>query len=215
MTTKATAEGKAPKTTKAVTQTVNVRGKVRDMVAQFVAASKATEPTAWAGADDRPSGRRVTVDKTSALEVANFLMEAREWARLAGTFKDQTQRANLLRDSFGIAKAFAVVAGVTLEQPERLRLREDKTVDLPTEAVDDLKPGDEVRVVRHVTRYGLDLVDQFGAVVKGRAKNGDYWLTSLADGTARACRPTEVVVVKRATADDATADTTAKKRTKK
>lgn len=205
--------GTAP--TQEAAKVVSVRGMVRDMVCEYSTASKSSEPAAWTAGDDKPSGRRVAVTADDAQQVAQYIMDAREWARLAGSFKDATRRSNVLRDALGIARQFANVAGVAVEQPERLTLRDNTKHDLPTEPVDDLNPGDEIMVVRHVTRYGLDLVDRFPAVVKGRAANGDYWLTSVSDGTARACRPTEVVVVKRATAGDSTADEKPKKRAKK
>jgi hypothetical protein len=192
---------------------VSVRGMVRDMACDYATTTNVEPPKAWTDGDDRPAGRKVTVNASTATEVAQFLVDAREWARLAGTFKDATRRANLLRDTLTIAKKFADVGGTALDVPERVTLRENSTQQLPTEPVTDLAVGDEILVVRHLTRYGLDVVERFPAVVKGTAKNGDYWLTSLTDGTARACRQTEVVVVKRAT-QVTDADTDPKKRTR-
>jgi hypothetical protein len=146
---------------------------------------------------DKASRQLVTVySREQAEELAEFIVGVREWASLAGVFADAARKSNSLRHSLRIANELAEYAGVELKQPVKAT-RADGTAtrdELPTEAVVGLEIGTEIMVVRHVTRYGLDLIEKFPAKVKGVAANGDYWLTSLRDGTCRACRPTEVVV---------------------
>ena len=96
----------------------------------------------------------------------------------------------------------AEIAGQELDTPIRRNAKtkgaDVDTSGLPTEPVEDLVKGDEIMVVRHITRYGLNTIERWPARVEGRAENGDYWVTSLEDSTSRACRPTEVVLVRRA-----------------
>ena len=147
-------------------------------------------------------GLRVTITTDQATEWATYLVEARTWSDVGFTFSDDAQRRNILRDLFTAAQKFAEVAGETLDKPSRRNAKqkgdEIDTSVLPKESVDDLVKGDEIIVVRHLTRYGLNTIERWPARVEGRAQNGDYWVTSMEDSTSRACRPTEVIVVKRA-----------------
>lgn len=182
---------------------INIMGMVRDIIVDFDQAHTGTpSPDVWAEAVDMKSGRRIEVDKTEAAQMVEFIVKAREWASVAGVFKDAGRKSNALRHAARIAQELATFAGVdlTIQSTSRKRTNEDGTITrptLPTVAVDDLVVGDEVTVMRHITRWGLDKYDVFPARVKGRASNGDYWVTSLEDMTSRACRPSEVVVTKR------------------
>jgi hypothetical protein len=175
----------------------SVPGMVRDLIVDYLHALKESAPTVWAMSVDKASRQLVTVySREQAEELAEFIVGVREWASLAGVFADAARKSNSLRHSLRIANELAEYAGVELKQPVKAT-RADGTAtrdELPTEAVVGLEIGTEIMVVRHVTRYGLDLIEKFPAKVKGVAANGDYWLTSLRDGTCRACRPTEVVV---------------------
>lgn len=185
-------------------QTVNVMGMVRDILVDFDLAHTGVDaPTVWVEAKDMKSGRKIVVDKTEAAEMATYILKAREWAQVAGVFKDAQRKSNVMRHSSRIAQELADIAGVEMVIPKSTRKQVDENGDqvrpqLPTVVVDDLEIDDLVTVVRHVTRWGLDKIDTFPARVKGRAGNGDYWVTSLDDMTCRACRPSEVIVTKRA-----------------
>jgi hypothetical protein len=175
----------------------SVPGMVRDLIVDYLHALKESAPTVWAMSIDKPSRQLVKVySPEQAEELAEFIVGVREWGSLAGVFADAARKSNSLRHALRIANELAEYAGVELKQPVKAT-RADGTAtrdELPTEAVVGLEVGTEIMVVRHVTRYGLDLIEKFPAKVKGVAANGDYWLTSLRDGTCRACRPTEVVV---------------------
>jgi hypothetical protein len=194
--------------------TVNVMGMVRDYVVGFTNIIDA--PAAWTRGDDKPSGRKVAMSKEEAKEVAEYLMSARTWATEAFQFPNPGRKSNALRHGLRIAKEIGAFAGLEIEAPSRPMKGKEVTelIDLPKEAVNDLEVGDEIVVVRHITRYGLNVIDRFGAKVKGRTKGNDYWVTSLEDGSSRACRPTEVILVKRAE-EVATTDPTTKPRGKK
>lgn len=152
--------------------------------------------------EETKQGLRVTVTKEQAANWATYLVESRTWSDVGFTFGDDAQRRNVLRDLFNTAQKFAEVAGQQLDKPSRRNAKQKgddlDTSVLPQESIDDLEKGDEILVVRHLTRYGLNTIERWPARVEGRAQNGDYWVTSLEDSTSRACRPTEVIVVKRA-----------------
>ena len=185
-------------------QTVNVMGMVRDILVDFDLAHTGIEaPSVWGDAKDMKSGRKIVVDKIEAAEMASYIVKAREWASVAGVFKDSQRKSNVMRHSSRIAQQLADIAGVDMTIPTSTRKKVDENGEqvrpqLPTEIVDDLETGDLITVVRHVTRWGLDKIDTFPARVKGRAVNGDYWVTSLDDMTCRACRPNEVIITSRA-----------------
>lgn len=181
--------------------TIPVMGMVRDFVVAFTEAQKTKAPEPWAGAEDKASGRRVTADVTQAKDLAEFFMSARTWAADAFQFSNPTRKNNALRHGLRIAKEFGAHAGVTIDLPKQSRGKgstDETPIDLPTEPVYDLVPGDEIMVVRHITRYGMNQVEKYPATVQGMTKKGEYWVTSKDNGSSRACRPTEVIVVKRA-----------------
>lgn len=183
---------------------VSVRGMVRDIVLDFEKANTGMEtPQVWTNTEDLKSGRKVLADAQTAEEMVHFLTKVREWAVVAATFADPRAKANAMFYLTAITKEFAIIAGITIENPRRVVRGKDidagtsTAPTLPSEIVDDLEPGDEVMVVRHITRWGMNKYESFPARIKGRAANGDYWLTSLEDMSSRACRNDEVIVTKR------------------
>lgn len=183
------------------TITIPVMGMVRDFLVDYVNLDHAPAK-AWAGSDPTNSkqGRKVTVTQAEAKEMATFLMAARAWAMEAGSFANPQRKNNAMRHALRIAKEFGDFAGIEIEAPTRAKKGKqtaDETVDLPTEPVNDLEPGDRVIVVRKVTRYGLNTIDRYEGTIQGKTKKGEYWVADP-DGANRACRPTEVIVVSRA-----------------
>ena len=152
--------------------------------------------------EETKQGLRVTVSTEQASAWSTYVLDARTWSEAGFTYTDNSQRNNVLRVLFKRARAFAELAGQELDKPVRRNAKqkgvEVDTSGLPQEAIEDLVKGDEILVVRHLNRYGLNTIERWPARVEGRAENGDYWVTSLEDSTSRACRPTEVIVVKRA-----------------
>ncbi len=176
----------------------SVPGMVRDLITDYLHAVEELAPMVWGMSVDKASRQLVTVySPEQAAELAEFLVSVREWGSLAGVFADSGRKSNSLRHALRVANELAAHAGVELKQPVKATRLADGTAtrdELPTGEIVGLEAGTEIMVVRHVTRYGLDLIEKFPAKIKGVAKNGDYWLTSLTDGTCRACRPSEVVV---------------------
>jgi hypothetical protein len=152
--------------------------------------------------EETKQGLRVTCSTEQAMTWAHYIMEARTWSEKGFAYTDNSQRNNVLRVLHKRARLFAEIAGQELDTPIRRNAKtkgaDVDTSGLPTEPVEDLVKGDEIMVVRHITRYGLNTIERWPARVEGRAENGDYWVTSLEDSTSRACRPTEVVLVRRA-----------------
>lgn len=177
-------------------------GIVREVVADYVQAMPDVKvPKPYRDGEHGVRGVRVDVTEEAAGEMAEFIFKCREWASVAAVFKDSARKALFRQHAIRIANEFAEIAG--LEAYTSVSARKSKGSDeagrmeLPSVEVDDLTEGDEVTVIRHLTRWGLDTYESFPARIKGRAANGDYWVTSLADGTSRACRTTEVIVTKR------------------
>lgn len=183
---------------------VSVRGMVRDIVADFEQANTGfITPQVWLTTEDLKSGRKVMANAETAEEMVHFLTKVREWAVVAATFADPRTKANAMFYLTAITKEFASIAGITIENPRRVVRGKDietgvaQAPSLPSEIVDDLVEGDEVMVIRHITRWGMNKYESFPARIKGRTANGDYWVTSLEDMSSRACRNNEVVVTKR------------------
>lgn len=187
-----------------MTSTIMIMGMVRDILDDFIKAHTGDPiPQVWTDTVDMKSGRRVTVDDSQANEMAQFILAARQWSMVKGVFKDNQRKSNVKRHSSRIATEFAQVAGVEIVVPVVGRRQVDESgqvvkPSMPTVVVDDLVKGDEITVVKHITLWGLDKYETYPARVKGRAANGDYWVTSLDDGCCRACRSSEVIVTKRA-----------------
>lgn len=187
---------------------VRIMGIVNEVVTDFVKAMpevKVPKPYRDGQTDKRGSVRVEIASDAQALEMGTFIWQAREWASVAGVFKDAARKALVRQHTLRIANEFAELAGADAfvsvsARTTKVDGEEGRRMELPTTEVTDLEDGDEVQVVRHLTRWGLDTYESFPARVKGRAANGDYWITSLADGTSRACRTTEVIVTKRAKA---------------
>jgi len=183
--------------------TVSVMGIVREVLADFIKATPDVKvPKPYRDGIDNERSRKVEVTSSTAAECAEWVLKGREWATVAGVFKDSARKALFRQHALRIANEFGAVAGLEPAVPATSRKvkgteSEGRRMELPTVAVDDLLDGDEVTVVRHITRWGLDQYESFPARIKGRAANGDYWVTSLADMTSRACRATEVIVTKR------------------
>jgi len=183
--------------------TVKIMGIVREVLADYIAAVPDVKvPKPYREGIDTDRSRKVDVTSETAAECAEWMLKAREWATVAAVFKDSARKALFRQHSLRIANEFSAVAGLEPAVPASAKKSkgsegEGRRMELPSVVIEDLENGDEVTVVRHITRWGLDQYESFPARIKGRAGNGDYWVTSLADGTSRACRTNEVIVTKR------------------